>query len=120
MKICGLRCALWLTAGLGATSFAFWHLEVASAHQVPQEIQIYKNVRPIMELSPGELVSAFPELKGLAFVDSQGELPSLLEKVGGNVEAFFRYFPNTTSLERARACVEEMFAAQAEFLPGFE
>ncbi|MDH7570328.1 MAG: hypothetical protein QHJ73_12175, partial [Armatimonadota bacterium] len=26
---------------------------------------------------------------------------------------------NTTSLQAARACVEEMFAAQAEFLPGF-
>ncbi len=40
-----------------------------------------------------------PELKGLEPAENQDELPGLLQKVGKSVEAFFRDFANTTSIE---------------------
>jgi len=63
----------------------------------------------VVDWSPSELVKALPELKGLATGQSQEELATLLRKVGDNVAAFFRDFPNTTSVEEVR---------QERFLPG--
>lgn len=46
-----------------------------------------------------ELIKAMPELRGLEPAQSQENLPLILTKVGENVAAFFRSFPNTISLE---------------------
>jgi tetratricopeptide (TPR) repeat protein len=43
-----------------------------------------------------------PELKGLEPAASQEQLDSILGAVGENVAAFFRSFPNTSSLEQIR------------------
>jgi hypothetical protein len=75
----------------------------------PQEREHYAGVRSVVDWSPSELVKALPELKGLATAQSQEELATLLRKVGENVEAFFRDFPSTTSVEEIR---------QERFLPG--
>jgi len=48
------------------------------------------------------LIRAVPELEGLEPASSQGELPSILEKTGENVRAFFTGFQNTVSLEQVR------------------
>ena len=74
----------------------------------PQEREYYRTVRAVVDWSPAELVKALPELKGLATAQSQEELATLLRKVGENVAAFFRDFPNTTSVEEIR---------QERFLP---
>jgi hypothetical protein len=75
----------------------------------PKELEYYGTVRSVVDWSPSELVKALPELKGLATAQSQEELAVLLRKVGENVLAFFRDFPNTTSVEEIR---------QERFLPG--
>ena len=40
-----------------------------------------------------------PELKGMVAAQDQSALPSLLSAVGKNVQAYFKNFPNTVSLE---------------------
>ena len=56
------------------------------------------------EWSTAQLIRKIPELKRLDPPSSAAEsaelLPVILNKVGTNVEAFFRDFPNTTSRER--------------------
>jgi hypothetical protein len=58
----------------------------------------------VVDWSPDELHHRVPELKGLEPVASTEEgsekLPPILAKVGENVRAFFKNFPNTTSVER--------------------
>jgi Flp pilus assembly protein TadD len=49
-----------------------------------------------------ELIAAVPELKGLEPAASQDELPSILQKTGENVSAFFTGFQNTVSVEQVR------------------
>jgi hypothetical protein len=66
----------------------------------PGELQRYANVRPIVDWTPDELARAVPELKRLEPAQGQQELPLILQRVGENVEALFRNFPNTSSLER--------------------
>ena len=75
----------------------------------PQEREHYGGVRSVVDWSPSELLKVLPELKGLATAQSQEELATLLRKVGETVTAFFRDFPNTTSVEEIR---------QERFLPG--
>jgi hypothetical protein len=58
--------------------------------------------RSLVDLAPAELIAQFPELKNLDFAQTQAELPRLLEQVGDRVQALFRDFPNTSSLERVR------------------
>jgi len=70
---------------------------------VMPELQIYVGVKTVVDESPEELTQVFPELdKTLTFSEDQGELPSLLQKVGANVAEFFQYFPNTASVEEVR------------------
>lgn len=66
----------------------------------PYEIRYYSRVRSALHWSPSELVHAIPELKKLKPATSQQDLPSILVKVGATVAAFFRDFPNTTSVEQ--------------------
>lgn len=67
---------------------------------VSQELMPYLHVRSVIEFSPAELVELIPELKDVEFEESQELLPSLLEKVGENVELFFKDYPNTSALEK--------------------
>jgi hypothetical protein len=62
----------------------------------------YANLRSVVDWSPSELLQALPELRGYEPAQSQEALPSILQRVGENVAAFFRDFPNTTSVERIR------------------
>ena len=74
----------------------------------PKELEYYGKVKSVVDWSPSELVRALPELKGLTPAQSQEELGTILQKVGESVLAFFRDFPNTTSVEEIR---------QERFLP---
>ncbi len=49
-----------------------------------------------------ELIAAVPELKGIEPAASQDGLPSILQKTGENVSAFFTGFQNTVSVEQVR------------------
>lgn len=57
-------------------------------------------VKSVLAESPQELLEAMPELKGLQMASGQGELEAVLEKTGQGVEAFFKNFPNTVSVEQ--------------------
>jgi len=53
-----------------------------------------------VDLRTRELVKAVPELKHLRPAESQDMLPTILERVGASVAAFFDNFTNTTCAER--------------------
>ena len=78
------------------------------ARTVYSQLQTYLDLRPYSKVKsmvaqpPGELVKAMPELAGVEPAPSQGELAALLQKTGESVEAMFRSFPNTVSLEQIR------------------
>ncbi|MBM3792359.1 MAG: hypothetical protein FJW35_18705, partial [Acidobacteria bacterium] len=75
----------------------------AAQAQVLPELQIYVGARSVVDLSPAELVESFPELKkSLTVAPDDAGLPAILQRVGENVDAFFRYLPNTTSVEEVR------------------
>jgi tetratricopeptide (TPR) repeat protein len=66
------------------------------------ELQIESEVgvaNSIVNHTPVELLQALPELNGLEPARGQEELPSILQKVGERVEAFFLDFHNTSSRE---------------------
>ena len=73
---------------------------------IPQNLLKYIGARTVVDRSPSELIAAFPELKGLEFMQSQDGLSSLLARVGDRVQALFHDFPNTSSLERV--CLERL------------
>ena len=57
--------------------------------------------KTVVNMSFGEVRSTYPSDFGrFTFAESQEELPALLEKIGENVEAFFRDFLNTCSKEQ--------------------
>ncbi len=69
----------------------------------PTEMEIYRRARTVIDLTSEELAQAYPdEIRGLEFAGSQQELSPLLQKVGENVEKFFRDIPNTISKEQVR------------------
>jgi hypothetical protein len=85
------------------TCFGFFALILFSVCVSPtQQLDPPLKIRPIVDLAPLELIARFPELKKLDFAKTQDELPRLLERVGDRVQALFRDFPNTSSLERVR------------------
>jgi len=83
------------------------------AHEVMRHMEksgVLKDSRPSQAPSPAhvdsvvtwplpKLFKAIPELKGLEPVESQEELPGILQKVGENVRAYFESFPDTASVE---------------------
>lgn len=84
----------------------------ATKVQGPSELQVYANAKSVVDMSPSELITAFPEVTtDLRFVDNQDELGPLLQRAGENVRAFFEYFPNTSSLEEI---VQERFRLNGE------
>lgn len=60
----------------------------------------YAKVKSVITQPPQELLKAFPELAGLRAASDQNELELVLKKTGEGVEAFFRDFPNTVSVEQ--------------------
>src|SRR5208283_3649597 len=62
-------------------------------------LERYAKVKPVLTESPQDLVKAMPELGGIPITSDQTELPGLLKRVGDGVEAYFKNFPNTVSLE---------------------
>jgi len=66
------------------------------------EVKSLSKVKSIVGQPIPELVKAMPELNGLETAASQEPLPSILQKVGENVEKFFRDFSNTVSEEDIR------------------
>ncbi len=71
----------------------------SQATATPDELLPYLHARSIIDFSQRGLIEWFPELKNLEFAQTQEELPLLLDRVGENVEIFFRDFPNTSALE---------------------
>ncbi len=63
------------------------------------QVRSLANVKSVVNQPLPELIKVMPELKGLEASASQDELPAILQKVGGKVEAFFRDFSNTISEE---------------------
>jgi Flp pilus assembly protein TadD len=62
----------------------------------------YASVKSAVTQPVAELTRAVPELRGLEPASVQDELPTILEKAGENVRAFFESFPNTISTEQIR------------------
>ncbi len=70
---------------------------------LPTEMDNYRRARTVIDMTREELLQTYPdELRDLELVESQQELDPLLQKVGENVERFFRDFPNTISKEQVR------------------
>ncbi len=63
------------------------------------EVKSLGKVKSVVNESVAELTKAMPELKEMEVADKQGALPLILQKIGENVQAFFRDFPNTISEE---------------------
>ncbi len=67
------------------------------------EMEIYLRARSVIDLTREELLQTYvDDLKDVEFKESPTELESILQKVGENVAAFFRDFPNTVSREQVR------------------
>ncbi len=74
-----------------------------AARQDSAEVAIYNSARSVIDLTRAELLKSYPtEMKNVDFDENSGILNSLLEKIGENVETFFRNFPNTLSKEQVR------------------
>lgn len=66
------------------------------------EVRSLAKVKSVVSQPLPDLLKAMPELKGLEAATSQDALPGLLQKVGENVEAFFRNFSDIVSEEDIR------------------
>ncbi len=59
-----------------------------------------KQVNPVTSRSTEELIKAMPELQGLEAAADQSMLEEVLKRTGESVDAFFKGFPNTSSVEQ--------------------
>ena len=95
-------------------------LAAAQTGQVPpsmsKELIPYYHARTVVDFSIGELLQLIPELKQLEFATSQESLAPILGRVGENVEAFFRDYPNTSALEDVYQEREEPGGIQDPYL----
>ena len=67
--------------------------------QVARELLPYLHARSLLTYTQHELIDYIPELNNAVFDPNQADLPRILERVGQNVETFFKDYPNTTALE---------------------
>jgi hypothetical protein len=67
--------------------------------QVSTELLPYLHARSLVTYSQRELTEFIPELKNTVFAQDQADLPLILDRVGENVQTFFRDYPNTSALE---------------------
>jgi tetratricopeptide (TPR) repeat protein len=58
--------------------------------------------KPLVKQAPEELLPTLPELEGIELAKDQQELPSILQNIGEQAEAFFRDFHDTISREEIR------------------
>ena len=101
------KCVLCLAAMLLALHDSVLAQDPLAKQTVRPGLQAYVNARTVIDLTPPELVKAFPELKGLDFALGQDELASLLQEVGKGVEIMFQDFPNTGCVEQVRQRIKE-------------
>ena len=95
---CALLVGISFLAAAAAAGLRAWE----QAPVMP-ELRIYVGIKTVVDESPDELTSVYPELdKTLTYSEDQDALPSILQKVGANVAEFFEYFPNTASVEEVR------------------
>jgi len=66
------------------------------------QLKSYGEAKPLVSQPLADLMKAIPELKGLEPAQSAEGLSPLMQQVGESVEAFFRNFPNTISMEEIR------------------
>lgn len=95
-----LMFALSALAPPALTSFGLAQVEVTRGPLDSFEVRYYSKARTVLDWSPGELIHTIPELKKLQPAQTQAGLSTILTKTGTNVGAFFRDFPNTTSIEQ--------------------
>lgn len=62
--------------------------------------------KTFVDMTPGELASAVPELKHLKSAESQDVLPQILQRAGAAVAAFFDNFSNTACTETITSNVD--------------
>ena len=67
----------------------------------PEELRVYQKAHTVIDWKPRE-IHGTKELKGLQPVESQQDLPKILQEVGERVTAFMDKFPNTTATEFIR------------------
>lgn len=75
---------------------------IYSQLQTYLDLRPYTGVKSVVTQSLPELMKAMPELAGLQPAVSQEELATVLQRAGESVEAMFRSFPNTVSVEQIR------------------
>lgn len=63
------------------------------------QLQALRSAKSMVNQPLTELTQAMPELSGVTPVADQKELSGLLQRVGENVETFFKLLPNTSSRE---------------------
>ena len=93
-------CSLLLLSGLSATGARLSPRAATPGRPNPPPGQRRAAVASVVDGTPRELEHKLPELKNLQYAQSQEALPLLLRKVGENVAAFFRDFPNVASDEQ--------------------
>lgn len=86
----------------------------------PEELRYYETARPVTTWSPRQLLHADLGLKGLKFADSQADLPAILAKTGETVQALFRDFTNTESVETIAETRINPVTGQTGFGPSVE
>lgn len=91
-------CAAGGLLGLSGTLCVF-PAGVKTKHNNADHLNSYRKAIPLVEWPTAELVRKMPGLKGFTPADSQDPLPQILKKVGANVQAFFRNFMSTASVE---------------------
>jgi hypothetical protein len=65
-------------------------------------LKAYRSAKSTVEKSSEELIATYPELRGMAFADTQDALETVLQQTGMRVEMFFQNVPNTSSVEKVR------------------
>jgi len=66
------------------------------------QLQALRSAKSTVNQPLPDLIMAMPELAEVTPVANQEELPRLLQRVGENVETFFKLLPNTSSQEEIR------------------
>ncbi len=64
------------------------------------EKNLYANAKPYVGLSASELENALPELQGVEFAQTQGQLSAILDQVGSQARNLLRNMPNLIAHEK--------------------
>jgi len=97
-----IRCLQGLLLSFIFTSTSAPAQKTDDRSDLAREIECYYGARTVVDLTIPQLQQEYPELEGLQPAKSQDELGRILDKVGGNVSAFFHNLSNTCSVEEVR------------------